>query len=233
MAVDIRNVATGLNDGSSATVSATTDTTPVSGDLVVAIVNSNFYNLSNMGAPSGGPSTWTEVTSAQADGGVNQGHIRVYTGTLGSSGAFTVSSTFTGSTDNEKALALFVLSGADTTTPVDVAAGAADVSSTSNNAPSVDPTTTDAFLICATTSGGGAAAASYTPPTGMTERYDTGVGGISVCGATLQLPNGDATGIKTFTPSTSIPWAATSVAIRTATATVTKAPAYVSQHSFF
>jgi len=216
MAVGIRTVATGTNDGSSATVSATTNTTPVSGDLVIAISHSNYYALSNMGAPSGGPSTWTEITDAQADGGTNLAHIRVYRGVLGASGAFTTSCTYTGSTDNEKGLALIVLSGADTTTPVDVAAGASGVSSTSNVAPSVSPTTTDAFLICATNSGGGSSTTSYDPPTGMIERYDTGVGGISLSGATLQLSASGATGTKTFTPANSIPWAATSVAIRTA-----------------
>lgn len=194
---------------------------PQSGDLLLIIHGNDFYALSNMPTPTVGGSTSgvNPVSGGSADAGTNHGHIKAYTYVVGSTGDLTVSVTETGVGDEDKCLDVYVLSGADTSTPTDGAAGTFNISATTtHDAPSVSPSSSDAYLVCHDNSGGGSSASSYTPPSGMTEQYDAQVGGISHTGATLQLSASGATGTKTFTPSGSVEYATVSIAVKSAAA---------------
>jgi hypothetical protein len=202
---------------------------PQSGDVLLIVHANDFYALSNMPTPTvGGSSTGvTAVTNGSADGGSNGAHAIAYTFNVGSTGDLTVAVTETGSADEEKALVVYVLSGVDTGTPVDVAGNATNTGATTHICPSVSPTSSDAYLICHTNPGGGAAPASYTHPSGMTETLDTVSGGLALGGAILQLSASGATGSKTFTPSNSVTASANlSIAVKTGGAAVAESSAY-------
>lgn len=217
MSIGIRTSATGTDSGVTPTVAATTDASPLAGDLALIIHCNDFYALSNMPAPTGtNLSALTAIPGATADGGANLAHIKCYWATVSANGAASASVTETGAHDEEKGMAIVVLSGADTTTPIDDATNASGASSANNVAPSAGPATATAFLICYTSSGGGAGAASYTPPAGMAELFELHVGGLSGTLATVQLIASGATGTQTFTAGSAIPWGAISIAIRTA-----------------
>lgn len=236
MAIASRIWVVGGDTGGSATVSADTTsgtgTTPQAGDLAVVIYFNDYYALADMGTPSvtaGTSFTLTAVTNGTADAGSPNAHAKCYTGTVAANGHFTVSATETGSHDEEKGILVWVLSGADTSTPIDGgASGAANNTGTSDNnqaAPSVSPSGSDAFLICHTNSGTGAASASYTPPSGMTELTEYHIGsGLSGSVASLQLAASGATGTKTFLAASATPYAAVSLAIKTAGAAATSLP---------
>ncbi|MGR6922555.1 hypothetical protein ACU635_50590 [[Actinomadura] parvosata] len=217
----IRSVTAGTNNGSSPTVTATTPSegdVAQAGDVLLIIHGNDFYEFANMGTPevSPGSPTLTPVPNGSADSGATGAHIRSYTATVASGGAQTVSVTESAPGDEDKCLVVYVLAGADAANPVDVAAGATGTPATAQPAPSVTTTTADALLICHNNSGGGASTASYTTPGGMVEQYETHVGGMSSVGATEQLVAAGATGTRTFTAASSVPWAGVTIAIRSA-----------------
>lgn len=207
----------------SATVSLTLNGTrqPNTNDVLVIIHANDFYALTNMPTPTVGGSTTGVTSIADADKGTNQGHFKSWYYVVGSTGDLTVSATETGSADEEKALAVYVLSGVDTASPID--GTPATSTSTSDDptpvAPSVSPSSSDAFLICHTNSGPQNTGA-YTHPSGMTETYDFVVNGsaLGMGGATLQLSASGATGTKSFTTAGSNSWLTLSVAMKTAAA---------------
>lgn len=234
MAIAIRGTtpASTITTGNPISVTVNGARQPQSGDVLLIIHGNDFYALSNMPTPTVGGSTSgvNAVSGGSADAGTNHGHIKAYTYVVGSTGDLAVSVTETGAGDEDKCLDVYVLSGVDTATPTDGAAGNFNTSATTtHDAPSVSPGSSNAYLICHDNSGGGSSAPSYTPPSGMTEQYDAQVGGISHTGATLQLSASGATGVKTFTPSGSVEYATISVAIRTASGAA--APAFVAQSS--
>jgi hypothetical protein len=238
VAIAISSVTSGTDTGLSATVSVTTSESPTTtkvGDLVVVVYANDFYALSNMGTPSAtGTPTMNAITGATGDGGSNEAHIKAWWYVANTAGAQTVSATETGTHDEEKSITAYVLTGADTTTPVDAAAGNTSTTSitTSQVAPAVSPTTSNAFLICQITAGGGAAAASYTTPSPLTEQFEIHAGSISGVGATNQLSASGSTGTFTFTASASTAYSSCSIAIKTATAgavSATPQPAVVTQ----
>lgn len=188
---------------------------PNANDVLVIIHFNDFYDLANMATPTVGGSTSgvTAITNGTYDRGSSQTHGKSYTYVVGSTGDLTVSATETGSADEEKALAVYVLSGVDTSTPIDAADNAiSSIDDTSPDCPSVSPTSSDAFLICHVSEFGDAG--SYTPPGGMTEQYDDG-GSLSFTGATQQLSASGATGTKTFTSANSQGWGCLSIAVKT------------------
>lgn len=191
---------------------------PQAGDLLLIVHFNDFFTLANMPTPTVAGSTTgvNAVSGGSADAGSNLAHIKSYTYAVASTGDLTVAVTETGTADEEKALAVYVLSGADTTTPVDGAAGASGTASTSHVAPAVSPAAADSMLFCHANTGGGASGGAYTQPGGMTETYDTVFGGMSFGGANLQLSASGSTGTETFTATNSTAWAALSVAIKTA-----------------
>jgi hypothetical protein len=226
MAIAIRNSVPTVSAVGTATLSITLSgtTQPQAGDLLVIIHCNDFYALTNMPTPTVGGSTTGVTAITSADGGSNQGHVKAYYYVVTSTANLTVAVTETGSADEEKDLIVYVLSGADTTTPIDGSgAGATTTSSTSHTAPSVSPTATDSFLICHANSGSGTNVASYTPPSGMTEKYDTSNSGfMGVTGAIQQLSASGATGTKTFTASSPAPGVMVSFAIKTASTGTSK-----------
>lgn len=224
MTIGVRTVAVGTDNGGSATVSATSDGTPVAGDLAIIIHGNDFYALTNMPTPT--PTNMGALTAiVSADAGTNLAHIKAYWAVVTANGAVTASVTETGSHDEEKRMTVVVLSGADTTNPVDgTPTSASGGSSTSHVAPATSPVATDSFLICDTNSGGGAASASYTPPAGMTEQVEQHVGGLSSTTATKQLTASGSTGTQTFAAASAVPWAAISMAIKTASGAASPGP---------
>lgn len=219
MAIAVRSVTVGTNDGSSATVSATTPSTTQVGDLLVIGHSNDFYTLAAMPSPTcTGSPTLTAITSGTADGGTNEGHIKTYWAVSNTGGANTVTVTETGTHDEEKAMTVYVLTGADTTTPIDAAANLNGTpANDSQNCPSATASTSDAYMICFNNSGPSGNSA-YGSPGSMTEQYEIHIGGMSGVGATEQLAASGATGTRTFTcvPGNNIFWVAVTVAIRTA-----------------
>lgn len=219
MAVAIRGTtpATTISTGNPISLTLTGTRQPQTGDQLVIICCNDFYALSNITTPTVGGSTTgvTAITGASADGGTNNAHAKAFIYSVASTGDLTVAQTETGTTDEDKGLVVYVLSGAN---GVDVAAGnsSSGAAVTNHDAPSVSPTSSDAYLICHDNSGGGSSSSAYTPPSGMTEVYDTQVGGISMTGAVLQLSSSGATGTKTFTVSGSLQYCTLSIAIKTA-----------------
>lgn len=220
MAIAIRGTTPATAGTASNPVSVTLNGTrqPNANDVLVIIHANDFYALTNMATPTVGGSSTGVTSIADADKGTNQGHFKSWYYIVGSTGDLTVSSTETGSADEEKALAVYVLSGVDTASPID--GSAATSTSTSDDptpvAPSVSPTSTDAFLICHTNSGPQNTGA-YTHPSGMTETYDFVVNSsaLGMGGAILQLSASGATGTKSFSTAGSNSWLTLSVAMKT------------------
>jgi hypothetical protein len=209
-------------------VTLTGSTQPQAGDVLLIIHGNDFYTASAMPTPTVGGSTSgvTPVTNGSADAGTNLAHIKSYYYVVGSTGDLTVSVTETGLGDEEKSLDVYVLSGVDTTTPIDIAATSTGTTSTSQVAPSISPTRADSYLICHVNTGGAGVSSTYTPPAGMTETYDTVVAATyEAAGAVLQLSASGATGTKTFTATGSNPYASLSVAMKSA-AVVTTPPTF-------
>lgn len=229
MAIAIRGGSPATSSTTTATVSVTLTGTrqPQSGDVLCIIHCNDFYTLGAMTTPTVGGSTSgvTAITGTglPADGGTDFAHAKPYYYVVGSTGDLTVSETETGAGDEEKGLAVFVLSGVDNGTPIDVAVGAFDSSNTSTTAhicPSVSPSSSDAFLICHVNDGGGADSGPVTAyPSGMTSAYDVDAGGMSFAGATQQLAASGATGTRTFTETlTQRNYTALTIAFKTAAA---------------
>lgn len=220
MAITIRSVTVGTDTGATASVAATTPGTTQVGDLLVIAHSNDFYALTNMPTPTcTGSPTLTAITNGTADGGTNEGHIKTYTAVANTSGANTVTVTETGTHDEEKAMVVYVLAGADTTTPVDAAANSAPAGTNDvQDNPGVTCSTADALLICFNNSGPAANSAYGSPASPFVEQYEIHVGGMSGVGGTEQLTASGATGVRTFTcvPGNNIRWVAVTVAIRTA-----------------
>lgn len=211
---------------SSATISGTLSgvSQPQAGDVLLIIHCNDWFTTSEMPTPTVGGSTTgvTAITGATADAGTSNVHAKAYYYVVPSTGNLTVAVTETGTATEEKALVVYVLVGADTTTVIDAASNAFNTSSsTSQVAPSVSPTSTTALLICHVNAA--PTTATYTPPTGMTEVLDTSISStMSISNAALQLSASGATGTKTFTASGSAPAAMLSIAVLKAVAATSK-----------
>lgn len=192
---------------------------PQSGDVLIIIHGNDYYDITNLVTPTVGGSTSgvTAITGATVDAGSLTSHAKCWYYIVGSTGDLTVSETETGAGDEEKLLVTYVLSGADTSTVIDVAGGTFSATTTTSPvAPAVSPTSSNAFLICHTHPIG-SPAGPYSPPSGMTESYDTtdGVPNISLAGATQQLSASGTTGTKTFTSTGSRGYIGISIAVLT------------------
>lgn len=219
MATAIKSATAGTDNGGTASVSVTTSETPSAtsvGDLVVVFYGNDYYNLSNMGTPTatGAP---TLTLQATCDGGANESHIKVYTYTANTAGAQTISVTETGAHDEEKWLVVYVLSGANTSSPVDGTPGTnfSATSATPWVAPATSPTAADSFLLIVLGAGGGAAPADFTTPAPLTERLEFHNGGASGVTAYYQLSASGSTGTFNFTPTGPASYGAVTLAIAT------------------
>lgn len=221
MVVAIRGTtpATTSGTGDPISVSLTGARQPNTGDVLLIVHANNFYDLSNMATPTvGGSSTGvTAITNGTADGGTGAAHAKSYTYVVGSTGDLAVAVDETGTADEDKLLVAYVLSGVDTTTPVDVAGSTyVGTGEDPHIAPSVSPTSGDAFLVCHV--GAAADTSPYTPPGTMTETYDFNVGPFcSGTGAVQQLSASGATGTRSFDAAFSNTYLALTIAVKTAT----------------
>jgi len=229
MAIAIRGTTPGIQSGVGDPTSLTLTGTrqPNTNDVLVIIHFNNFYALSNIPTPTvgGSSSGVVAITNGDSDDGANRAHARSFTYVVGSTGDLTVAVDETGSANEEKALLVYVLSGVDTATPIDVAANA-EGTGTSCVCPSVSPTSSDAFLICHVNEGTGTSNGPFTSPGSMTEAYDGDVGThMAYTGATQQLSASGATGTRTFTSTFSMPsQALLSIAVKTSSGVAPAAP---------
>lgn len=204
MAVGIRGgsplVTGSTGDPTSQTLTGTRQ--PNNGDVLLIIACNDFYVVSNITTPTVGGSTTgvTAVPGASGDGGTDAGHAVAWYYVVTATGDLVVAEDEGGAGDEEKGLISYVLTGADTANPIDIAGATfSAVPSTSHTCPSVNANTAG-FMIGHTNSGGGSSAGAYTPPGSMTEQYDQVVGGaMSMTGATEQLAASGATGTRVFT----------------------------------
>jgi hypothetical protein len=196
-AISVREVVTdvAISTTASVTTGAGTQTT----DLLVAVGMSEFYNLASeaFGPPTGGG--WTEQATAELPG--DNTKIRLWTKTA-PGGATQVD--LDPMIDEGIALAVLVLDGADLGAPVEDADGAASSAATPSVhvAPSIDPTSADAFLLCAAASAVFGGVAAYTPPGGMAEQFEVGTSGggaATFTAAVEQLAAAGVTGTRSFT----------------------------------
>jgi hypothetical protein len=186
-------------------------------DVLVCFAGNDSGTAGGLGPPTGTAGTWT--LQATGDNGSGSAHLKVYTRPVTVGGAQTV--TVSPIAGEEVCNSVVVLTGADTTSPADGAAGGNGASSASHIAPAVSPATSDALLLCgAQTDGTAGSATAYAPPSGMTERTDIRDGvfsGQSV--ASLVLSTSGSTGTKTFTVSPNTPpYASASIAVKGAAA---------------
>lgn len=181
------------------------------GDTVIVVHGNNFYTAANLNSPTGTAVGGGWTLKNTLDGGTNDGHIKVWKGTITNASGTIVEGT--GFADEERYFSYWVFPGY---CDVDDFAGTdSDTSSASHVAPSVTP---DAgsydFLICVT--GNISANRNYTgTPTGMTAagtEVDTGFGTWQSWYETLNSDS--ATGTRTATSSGSDAWLAVSILIQ-------------------
>ena len=221
MPITIKSLTTGINNGSSATVSVTTSESPAAtavGDFVLLVHMNDFYTLANMVAPTttGSP---TITSIRDVDGGTNLAHIKSWWYQANTGGAQTAQTTETGSHDEEKSLTALVLGGVDLTgNPIDDSSGVTGTSDP-QDASAVSPTNTDSFVVICNTSGGGANAGGYTVGSGATEQAEISNGGQSGVIATKQLSASGSTGTFSVDVGTATPFASITIAIKTSSGT--------------
>jgi len=187
-------------------------------DLIVLIQADNFYTLANLITPTGtAVTTWTEQTAngLPVDGGTNDNHAKVWTGTVTTAGGTVIANRT--NTDDEGYAAAFVLRGAAGTPEFDTGdATESDANATAHVAPSVTPTSgrTDDFLLCVW--GTPDTLTNYTLPGGMTAHTEQDVNGINTYRAgSEQLTTDSATGSRSATSSANTTWFAVSVLVKT------------------
>lgn len=195
---------------SNANVTLITSPTTVAGDVLVAFHGNNFYTAAQLLTPTGTAGTWT--VAATGDNGSSSAHMKIWTRKVAVDGAQTV--TVAPAVDEEHSIHLFVISGADQTTWVDVAAGGNGASSTSHIAPTVDPTVFNALLLVGAQS---TSLGNYTIPGtfGMRMLGEVDVGGFCTSGSAAEVLGHDAlTGTRTFTLTVTGAYASASIALR-------------------
>lgn len=190
---------------------------PQAGDLLLIIHCNNFFDFSAMQTPTvGGSSSGVQVIAdAARDNGSNQGHIKSYFYVVGSSGDLTVSVTETGSADEDKMLAVAVLSGVDTNDPIDGASNSGSTNSqTSHVVSGITTSSPNTQMFIHHNTGAGASTASMTVPGSMTTLYNNKTAFMNYVGATELIEEPGATGTRTFTPASSVNWCAVAIGIR-------------------
>lgn len=214
MALSVKSVGSGSNDGSSATVSATSAETTATavGDLVLVFHGNDYYAESTMSTPTatGSPTLTKQLSS---DTTTNNAHLRVWWYVANTAGAQTVSVTET-SGGEEKAIAVMVIGGADTTTPFDTSGTQAQTSSSSWTTPSVTTTGSACLLISAVSASTNFHNTNATTPSGFTS--DVNVAPDSAYRLLVghkQLSSSGATGSVTWAASFSEQYTGATLAI--------------------
>lgn len=223
MPATIRSITVATNPGSSPSVTVNTPASgggaAVTGDVLLAFHYNDFYNLTAMSAPTGGPGGWTQITAGTADAGAASAHIKPWWTVATTGGAQSVVFSETGAGDEEKAGIVCVLAGADPATPVDDAVAAFSATGvTPWTVGPAAPTTVDALLIAVWGTGSGANSDTFSGLTGgaMTEfaQFHDGAGD-GIIGTETLVASG-STGTRSVTPAASSAFAASLIAVRSA-----------------
>ena len=215
MAVAFGSVTTNVQGNAGSGISVTTPSANV-GDLLLIILSNDWYNMSELTVGVTPTVTVTEMTDFDVDGGANSPHIKAWWAPVPTAGAYTV----TGDTnhfDEEKAIAVYIITGANTSAPIDnVAANSGLIGGIPIFAPSVSPNTSNALLICHAQTDGGSSGSSFSTPGGMSNGYNITDGSfMRAMGASQLLSSSGATGTRSFGGTlTSKDWVAASVAIK-------------------
>lgn len=184
------------------------------GDTLVALHGTDFYQSSDVGAPTGGH-TWTQ--QAVDTNGADLPHLKVFTAPVDNSGDQVVS--FPTVVDTIHYGWLGVLINVDS---IDVVAGGGSGSATDSHAtPSISPVSNDALLLCGWIGGGDIddnTAVSYIAiPVSMTDRgHQQGASGpfhSALQAASEALLASGATGTRTATFSRSAVYASIAIAL--------------------
>ena len=187
MAIAFRAISAAGSTASGTTVVVNKPTGTVDGDLMVALI-ANGVNGSTITGPAG----WT-VREAKT----TFRNFTVLTKVAASEGG---NYTFTVSAGGAQALG-GVIASYSGATGYDVSAQGAQATSTTHDAPSVTAAGAGEMLICGVVGTGGV---TYTPPGDMTERWDADLTASYATIADAVLASSGATGVKTFTSSSSI-----------------------------
>lgn len=208
----VREILSGFGNGAS--VSRTTGAATAVNDLLICFhgCDSGTNNLAIMTTPTGTAGTWTEVIAVQTINSEQDAKMKIWIRRVTVAGGQVVT---LGAQEFGVHMALYVLDGLTlSAAPVDgIASNFSTSLTTSHVAPSVSPVGNDNLLICASHKdfyafGNG----TYSPPAGMVEQTETSSSNSMMGTATQTLGASGATGTRTFTSSTSIQYAATSIA---------------------
>lgn len=203
----IRELWTGAASASSVTL--TTSGNVAAGDTLVVLHGNDFYTAAQMLTPTGTAGTWTQ--QAVGDNGASSAHQKVWTRPVTVGGAQTV--TCAPAIDEEHTVHLYVIIGADPTTPVDVAAGGNGATSGSHICPSVTPTSTRPLLLFGVQA---TASLTYVAPQ-FVQAWNTARPPVvdATAFTASQVATGGATGTRTMTAvSGATPYASVTVAIQ-------------------
>jgi uncharacterized repeat protein (TIGR01451 family) len=162
----------------------------ISGDVLVAGISFRDGSTISVTPPAG----WTLVRRTDQAAEIG---LAVYYKVAGASEP--ASYAWTASPAASMAGGIQAYSGVDSTTPVHVEAGQATPSGTTHPTPSVNTTVTNTMIVTthAARRGGG----TWTPPTGMTERYDIRTGPVAIEGNDVPQATAGSSGAQTATLS--------------------------------
>jgi hypothetical protein len=190
----IREVVHTATSGVAATV--TTGAGTAVDDILICFSASDYYNASDMVAPTGTAGTWTQVATTADLGSLNS-HLKVWWRKVTVGGAQTV--TVSPHPDEDLWNTTYVLTGADTTNPIDDAVSAAtDPGASANHVcPAVSPSTADALCLTGLYTQV-FSLTNYTAPAGFTKQNedDNSSTGAS---ASKVLSSSGSTGTLTWT----------------------------------
>ncbi|MGH2500358.1 MAG: glycosyltransferase family 2 protein, partial [Candidatus Limnocylindria bacterium] len=190
-----RAAASQVTPGNNSSLTVGTPAGTAQGDVMVAAIAVQGGSSATVTAPSG----WTLVRRTDNSTTIA---LAVYRKVAGPSEP--ASHTWTFGADRRAAGGISAYSGVDTASPVDVEGGQSTSSGTSHATPSVTTTVANARVV---TAHAAHANASWTPPAGMTERFDRVSSGgpqhASVEGNDAAQAAAGATGTKAATSSSS------------------------------
>lgn len=195
MAVAVRSASFAKVD-SGTSLAVTKPSGTASGDVLVAVAwqdSDGNANLANLTPPAGWTQSGSNITSSSTSP-CGKVWSKVAGGSEGASYTFGIAS------GSSAVISMLAISGANTDTPIAVAATANTGSGTSVVAPSISPSSGD-LLVCSFAAQSGSI--TWTPPSGMTEQVDQTTAWVGAEVATLVLSSGGATGTKTATAAAS------------------------------
>ncbi|MCP3805370.1 phage tail family protein [Allokutzneria sp. A3M-2-11 16] len=202
-----RSVSSGTADGTT-TLTVSTPAGASVGDVLVAVV---LIDHDGAAADITAPSGWSQVGGDGAVAGCGFGKVFIRAVSSGEP----ASHTFGVSASSSCVAHVECLTGADTSTPVDVVAwGGSSSASTSHVAPELSPARPETMMLCAWA--GVAGGSTYTPPAAMTELADTNTLYLFAAIARQSLIASGATGTRTATASASTASLTVSLAVNPA-----------------